>query len=262
MCAVGNAFYMIFGFLFTYYLSFLKETHESYTASTVFGVTVSLDIGIIVANFVFERMVKICNVQNVLRIYSIMVFVNMYFMANYPFILYAHMTNFIAGFCHQLLTVSIIYILTKKYQGNLTTFTGYVFSGSALAICVWGMMFSLVVNPKNLPKDRYSILVSGEKEYYFPSEVSNNFPKWCYIYGLFNLLVPIISSFFINLKKPEDDSLNESLSGDHDSSHSILSENVHFLKNSHTSSRLVEGMSIGLLERVSQSKSYKILSPK
>jgi hypothetical protein len=105
-----------------------------------------------------------------------------------------------AGFCHQLITITILHVLNHKYFTNVVKYTGYVFTGSAISFCIWGLLISLILNPFNLPKSESYTFENGAIENYFPYEVSRNFPKFCFLYASFAFVI----SFFVSFNLSED----------------------------------------------------------
>jgi hypothetical protein len=122
--------------------------------------------------------------------------------------------HFIFGLSHQLMIMTIIYFLNKKFSNDVVRYTGYVFTGSAVCL-LWGYIFSKTVNPFNENKTRKFVLDDNNVEYAFSLNVSKRFPYLCLIYGLSNFVVITIISFIISdipISKKENENDSESMS--------------------------------------------------
>jgi hypothetical protein len=112
-----------------------------------------------------------------------------------------YLSYILMGVGHQLMVMNIIYYLNVRFKENLVRYTGYVFTGTAISF-LWGLVFSKIVNPMNIEKTVEFILPSGDIEHTFPPEVSMRFPYLCFVYGVSNLIVSFLISFFISDIEP------------------------------------------------------------
>ena len=87
---------------------------------------------------------------------------------------------------------TILFVLANKYQDNLVKYTGFIFSGSSLAFCIWSIISRKMVNPQNYPQNLL-VGTGNTAKYIFPNEVTDNFP----FFSIFCASVQAGLTFFV-----------------------------------------------------------------
>ena len=171
ICAFSNGIYFAYGFIIIYHISFIKHFHP-YTIAQIYASVIGLDIGLVGSGMVFPSIVKAIGISNCFRLFSVICSCVMAIFIYCSNIWLVTIGYLLFGFCHQLISMSIIYCLNMKFKENLVKYTGYVFTGTSASCIFWGGLTSVVVNPYNKEKTKVQILDDGNIERYFDYDVS------------------------------------------------------------------------------------------
>ena len=204
LCAVANGLYFVCGMLFTYQISWIKQGHPEVSVAMGYSCFIFLDLGLVIANQLAEPLVHVIGPFNLLRINGVMAVIFNYLFIYYNSLYMLYAGYFISGLCHQTMTFSLIYILSRNHKDNLISATGYVFSGSAVTFLITALATMYIVNPKNLRETESSVVDGGDTEFYFNKEVTQGFLVYCYLYAAFNFVISFLASFVITLKPKPD----------------------------------------------------------
>ena len=112
------------------------------------------------------------------------------------------------GLAHQLMIMTIMFILNQKYPDKLVKYTGFVFTGTAVSYA-WGYVFTKVNNPTNEEKTVEYFLPNGDTEHTFSKEVSLRFVYLCLVYGLTNVVVSFGISLFIRVSSQLEEGFSD-----------------------------------------------------
>lgn len=200
LCAVSNGIYFVCGILFTYHISWIKEANPEISVAMGYSCFLFLDFGLVVGNQFVEPVVRVFGPLNLLRLYGLLTVMFNWFFVRYNTIDMLFVGYFFAGFCHQIMTFTLIYITTRNYESSLVDTIGYVFSGSAITFLLTALLTIFIINPNNLKMTRFSKVLGGHVEYYFEPEVTQGFVRYCYIYAGFSVVISFLSSFLIKVK--------------------------------------------------------------
>ena len=204
LCAVANGVYFVCGMLFTYHISWIKQDHPEVSVAMGYSCFIFMDIGLVIANQLAEPLIHVIGPFNLLRINGILAVIFNYIFIYYNSLYMLYVGYFITGICHQTITFSLIYILSRNHKNNLISATGYVFSGSAVTFLVTALATMYIINPKNLKETQSSVVDGGDTEFYFDKEVTQGFLVYCYLYAAFNFFISFLASFVITLKPKPD----------------------------------------------------------
>ena len=72
-----NAAYFNFGFFYSYNISYVKVFHPQYPIYLIYLVLIPLNLGLILMNAIFPKLIKIFQVQTCFKIYGVAVSVEM-----------------------------------------------------------------------------------------------------------------------------------------------------------------------------------------
>ena len=233
LCACCNGLYFNYGVFFTFIISYFKIFHPESPICIIYTVIIPLNIGVILSSALFPKTVSKIGIKNCLVLYLIL--------ANMSLIVFVYITNLLGlylghllmGSSHQLMMMTIIYYINRKYPSNVVQYTGYVFTGTAVCL-FWGYIFSKIMNPENQPKTRKFELKGNNVEYAFSIEISKRFPYFCVVYAISNVIFILIIRFLI-----ED--IGDSVESENGSEcNSVLSEKISQSVISNTSKLTIE----------------------
>ena len=200
ICCCFNGVFFNIGFFYSYNVSYVKVFYPQYPIYLIYTVIIPMDLGIMLMNAVYPRIIPAIGVNNAFRLFGVLVCVKTFFYIMFPHLVGLYFSYLLLGGSYQLMAMNIIYILNKKYKDNLVRYTGYVFTGTAVAL-VWGLVFTRIMNPDNEAKTVEFVLENGDKEHTFSREISMRFPYLCVIYAVCNLVVSWVISFLVEFEE-------------------------------------------------------------
>ena len=232
ICAFSNGFYFCHGFTITYHISYIKHFH-SYTIAKIFSTVIFLDIGLLFSGIIFPQSVKKIGLNNCFRFYSIVCALVMLIFIYFTNIWMVSLGYFLIGYCHQLINMSIIYSLNMKFKDNLVKYTGYVFTGTSASCIFWAYLTYRIINPNNQVKTETQILSGGEIEKYFSYDIAVNLQTFFFIYGLVNVICPLITSIFfsLNINDPDESLIDDSNKDTINNSQNLVEQSMYNTRN-------------------------------
>ena len=225
----------MFGVVLPYHTAYIKNDNPTYSNALIYSTLVFMDLGLFFANQLLQFLEKCMGILNLIRLCGVLVFLSMLIFINFTNIYMVFLGFFLVGITHQTTTFIGVFILTVKYKPMLVKYTGIVFSGSSIAYLFWGVLSKIVSNPNNYNQTEHHMTTDGIEESFFPQVVAERFPIFCWIYGMSNLIIAMIISFFI---KMDDQTLNESSFND------LSIEGINQFKSSFYSQRYIEARNV------------------
>ena len=190
--------------VYPYLVSYLKHFNPELSLKTLFSTTIGLFIGQSVANLLLPSFYFFFGIKNTILLSGFFNLINcllfIYFDNFYTILLNTTLT----GLIYHLAVTSLTYYLTEKYDnGYIYSYKCYV--GLGFSNIIWAFLAVKIINPENIGMIAKNI-VNGQFEYYFPWEISKNFPTLMIIIGIVNFLITVIPISFI--KDPEHIKVN------------------------------------------------------
>lgn len=205
-----NAVYFAFSFFENYHASYVRQVHPEYSESLIYICSIFLEIGLVGVNFLISPLIKLIGLYHLIQLNGILVMITMAIMVYWKHIIGFYMVYLLSGATHQITIFSVIMIITTKYEDQKVKYTGYVFTGSSLAFFLWGGLSKLIINPHNLKQTEVAMTSEGPQKY-FSSQVTDNVPYFCLLYGLANLFVSFFTSWVLPCFDREKEEINPRL---------------------------------------------------
>lgn len=207
-----DGIYYSYTFFYNYHCSYVRQVHPQYSETILYVCTLSLYIGVVSTNFIIPHMLRSFGIYRVIQINGLVIALSMTIMVYCKNIFFMYLAYFLSGSGHQIVTYTVIMVISTKFPNNKVRFTGYVFSGSSIAFLIWSLLSNRIVNPLNIPQTETAMTPDGMQPY-FPEEVTKNYPKLCFIYGLTNVvfctLISWLLPLFDNSESQDSDLSNE-----------------------------------------------------
>ena len=168
-----------------------------------------MDFGYIFANVIFKRLQIKIGTLNCFRLYSILSLIFSLMIIFFTEIKIVMIIFFIAGFKHQLVSLTSIHYITFSFPKSRVEYTGKVFMSSSFCMILLALSSIFIINPKNLPKSEKLELPNGNTEEFFSKDISLRIVYFFQIYGFLNFIFPLMCTFLLpktnNFKDEEND---------------------------------------------------------
>ena len=96
-------------------------------------------------------------------------------------------------------TLSVSYLLSQKYVDGMN-YSGLAYTGLNVSNILWPFLSIFIMNPRNIPMNIEVISDDGTVEYFFDKSVSDQYPAFCWYYGLTSFAFMVLPT--MALKEP------------------------------------------------------------
>lgn len=191
-----NCIYFASPFYFVYLDSWVKTRNPSISYSKMFWCLTLYDSGIPLANYLVPALIPLVGLRGTLQLAGPLVLIAclLYFAFSSLWVLY--LTALVVGISHQFFVISILEMINQKYEKHFLLYMGRVFSAVSITRALYNLVSLYVINPNNRKPD-LSVVIEGNREYYFPREVTSRFPNFLVLVAGVNLLTSTVGSFLL-----------------------------------------------------------------